>query len=336
MSHHRRILAAFLGALVCLTVALPAQQNTFTRAEPAATTVVIAGGEIAGTDAIFPSQAAGTVPSTPSTGQMKTFSRSVAGRAMLASVGPTGLNTSYQPFLGRNAIAFWQAPGNANTVPTAVGAAAVTATGTATAANIATTNAHTYIRRLDYLVTVAATTAVAGWRSAASMWSVGGTTAGFGGFHYVTRFGPATGVATTTHRLFVGMSANTSAPTDVEPSTLVSMVGLCYDAADTNIAVCHNDGSGSATKVDLGASFPVPSADRTKVFELVLFSKPGTTQEVQYEVTDLGTGSVATGTLSTNLPTTSTFLSPRGWMSVGGTSSVIGIAFISQYLESDY
>lgn len=279
--------------------------------------------------------AASSTPAAPPSGQVTVFGRSVAGRAMVASVGPSGLSTSYQPFLGRNAVAFWQAPGNATTVPTAVGAAALTATGTATAANVATTNIHTQIRRIEYLVTVAATTAVAGWRSAANMWSVGGTATGVGGFHLVTRFGPATGVTTTTHRLFVGMQSNTSAPTDVEPSTLVNMAGLAYDAADTNMQIMHNDGTGTATKIDLGASFPVPSADRTKAYELALFSKPGTTQEIVYEVTDLGTGAVATGTISTNLPTTSTYLSPRGWMSVGGTSSVIGIAFISQYLESD-
>ena len=274
------------------------------------------------------------VPAAPAADGLKLFGRKRGGRMMTAQIGPSGVDTSLQPHIATNAISKWQAAGNSTTI-TADGDAALTVTGTATAANVATTNRHTYMRRLEHLVTVAATTAVAGFRGAAAKWGVGGAAAGDGGFHFVCRFGPATGVATTTHRLWVGMSNNTAAPTDVEPSTIANSVGVGYDAADTNMQIMHR-GAGAVTKIDLGASFPVPTADRTKVYELVMFSKPGTTQEVTYEVTDLATGAVATGTISTNLPTTGTLLAPRGWMSVGGTSSVIGIALMTLYVESDY
>jgi len=107
-----------------------------------------------------------------------------------------------------------------------------------------------------------------------------------------------------------------------------------YDAADTNLQIMSNDGTSTATKVDLGASFPVPTTDRSKVYELALFAAPnGST--VQYEVTDLGTGAKATGTISTDLPSSTTFLTPRGYCSVGGTSSVIGITLFSLYVETD-
>jgi hypothetical protein len=239
-----------------------------------------------------------------------------------------------QPHIATNAISKWVAAGNSTTI-VADGAAALTITGTATAANIATTNRHTYMKRIEALVTVAATTAVAGWRGAAAQFGVGGAAAGDGGFHFVCRFGPATGVATTTNRCFVGMANTTAAPTDVQPSTITNIVGLGWDAADTNIQIMHR-GAGAVTKIDLGASFPVPTADRTKAYELVMFSKPGTTQEVGYEVTDLATGAAASGLITTNLPTTTTLLAPRLWMSVGGTSSVIGIALMGLYIETDY
>jgi hypothetical protein len=151
----------------------------------------------------------------------------------------------------------------------------------------------------------------------------------------VCRWGAATGVATATNRAFVGMANTTAAPTDVEPSSITNMCGMGWDAADTNIQFMHR-GTGAVTKIDLGASFPVPTTDRTKSYEVAIFSPPGTTQSLQYEVSDLGTGAKATGTITTNLPTTSTLLAPRGWMSVGGTSSVIGIAIMGLYLESDY
>ena len=132
-----------------------------------------------------------------------------------------------------------------------------------------------------------------------------------------------------------GFDAAVTAPTDVQPSTILNIIGMGWDAADANIQIMHNDGTGSATKVDLGASFPVPTVDRAKVYELALFCAPNAAT-VSWEVTDLGTGAVASGTIATDLPANTTLLAPRGWMSVGGTSSVIGIALMSLYIETDY
>jgi Phage portal protein len=134
---------------------------------------------------------------------------------------------------------------------------------------------------------------------------------------------------------YYGMASSTAAPTDVEPSTITNSVGMGWDAADTSIQIMHR-GAGAVTKIDLGASFPVPTADRAKAYELALYAPPGTPQYVGYEVTDLATGAVASGTITTNLPTTATLLAPRGWMSVGGASSVIGIALMGLYIETDY
>ena len=63
---------------------------------------------------------------------------------------------------------------------------AQTATGTATAVTQLTTNEYTYNPRLEYLVTVAATTAVAGWRSGSATFNMG-TTSTNGGFSYLVR-----------------------------------------------------------------------------------------------------------------------------------------------------
>lgn len=275
-----------------------------------------------------------TTPSIPLSGTVKIFGRTMGGRSMLAFVGPSGVDSAIQPTLARNDVMWWKPAGNSTTI-TATGAAALTATGTPTLANVAVTNIHTRMRRLDYLVTPASATAVAGFRSGVAQLTVGSTITNLGGFHYVCRFGPATGVATTTNRCFVGLANSTAAPTDVEPSSITNIVGCGWNAADTNIRIMHR-GAAAVTNIDLGVDFPVPTADRTKVYELAMFSKPGTTQEVKWEFTDLGTGIKATGTISTNLPTTSTFLAPRGWMSAGGTSSLIGIALFNLYIETDY
>lgn len=273
-------------------------------------------------------------PSPPAAGSYDLFARSVGGRVMPAFVGPSALDSVLQPHISRNKIAHISAAGN-STVITNVGTQALTATGTPTAANVATTNIYTRMRVLEYLVTAAATTAVAGFFQPSAQYTLGGATA-FGGFQLVARFGPSTGVTTATRRMFVGMSNSVAAPTDVNPSTLLNMFGVGYDAADTNMQFMHNDGAGTATKIDLGASFPRPSADRTKMYELALFSAPASGATLNYTVTDLGTGAIASGTITTDLPGQNVLLAFRGYSSVGGTSSVTGIALSSVYLETDY
>ncbi|MGL5715545.1 MAG: hypothetical protein ACRCX2_21170, partial [Paraclostridium sp.] len=202
-------------------------------------------------------------------------------------------------------------------------AATLAATGTLTAATVAMTNEYTKRNGSEYLITTATTTAVAGFReSANSFWL--GNKAGDGGFSFSCTFGQATGVATTTHRLFVGMSTSTAAPTDVNPSNLTNMFGVAYDNTDANMQIMRNDGTGVATKIDLGSNFLVPTTDRTNMYRLDLYAAPNSTT-VYYKVTNLVTGNTTTGNFSTDIPAVNTLMSARGWMSVGGTLSVIGL-----------
>jgi hypothetical protein len=272
-------------------------------------------------------------PAVPAASGLKLFGRSVAGRTLPAFMGPSGLDSALQATFARNRMGVFMAAGNGGT-DSLIGMA-FGSTGTATTANVATTNLHLLIRRREYLVTTASTSAVVGFRGAALQFLLGGPAAGQGGFFMVSRWGPATGVATATTRAFFGMRNSTAAPTDVNPSTLTNICGMGWDAGDANVQFLHNDGSGTATKINLGASFPRPNTDRTAVYEIALFAPPGTTQSLGYEVTDLVSGAVATGTLTTDLPSTTTLLTPWSMMSVGGTSSVIGMMVSSSYIETD-
>ena len=292
------------------------------------TTNIVTAGALNVTDLTM----AAETPSTPSSNTQKLFTYNVGGRMLPGYIDPAGLDNALQPLFARNGIKKWLPSGNGTAI-VADGAAALTATGTATAASVATTNRHTMIRGLEYLVTAAATTAVAGFREGANQ-QFFGNSAGNGGFFLVCRFGPATGVATTTNRCFVGMTTATGAPTDVEPSSLTNMFGVGWDAADANIQFFNNDGSGTATKTSLGIA--VPTADRTSVYELAMFCAPNSTT-VYYTFKDLAEGgSSVSGNVSSDIPAVNTLFSARGWMSVGGTSSVIGIALKSMYIETDY
>lgn len=272
-------------------------------------------------------------PAAPAATGVALFGKAVAGRNLPAYRGNTGLDSILQSSLMRNKLSRWAPVGNGVSFGLD-GVVALTATGTATASNVAATNRYTWQKRVEYLVTTAATTAVAGWRYSAVQWGRGAN-AGDGGFFMVCRFGIATGTSVSTRRCFVGLRDTVAAPTDVNPSTLVNCIGVGYDAADAQLQVMHNDASGACTKIALGASFPRPSTDRTSCYELALYCAPaGTT--VGYEVTDLITGAVANGTLSTDLPATTTLLAPLGYSSVGGTSGVTGITLMSLGIETDY
>jgi hypothetical protein len=160
-------------------------------------------------------------------------------------------------------------------------------------------------------------------------------TGSLGGFHVVMRFGGATGMSTSTHRFWAGLSDYAGNPSDAEPSSRSNLIGVGYDSADANWKFMHKTGTGAVTKVDLGASFPRQNADRSKMYELALFCPPGGSW-VRYEFTELGTSNVTTGEISTNLPATSSLVRPSIVASVGGTSSVIGISVASIYIETDY
>ncbi len=268
----------------------------------------------------------------PAAGGARLVGRSDAGRTVPAFLSQDGVLRDVQSALTRSSPVIWKAQAGATTL-TVLGGAAPTAVSTVTAAAIATTNLVTYTPRLEYLATTAGTTAIAGFRGTSTLVTVGGPNAALGGFHFTGRWGPSTGVATATNRAFFGLAALTSAPTDVEPSTAVSAVFMGWDAADTNIQMMTNDATGTCTKVDLGASFPVPVIDRTALYELAMYSPKGTAQSVAWLVTDLVSGATASGTITVDLPVATTLLAPRAWISVGGTSSVIGLGLNSLVLD---
>ncbi len=263
-------------------------------------------------------------PAVPASGGVKVFAQDFAGTPWPTFRHPLGQeNHMLQPMLQNGNYKLF-IPGGGTTV-TSLGVVS-TGTGTATASNVTNGTRRQRMKRIDYRVTTASTTAVAGWYDNSSQLTVGGGNSWEGGFWGVMNGGPATGVATATHRFFMGLR-DVGAPADTDPGTFLRCVGIGYArGTDTNLQFLHNDGAGAATKIDLGASFAVPTTDQSVIWRLRMYSPPGPTQSVTYEVTNIDTGAQATGTVTTNLPSTTDFITPRIQASVGGTSSVIGAA----------
>ena len=147
-----------------------------------------------------------------------------------------------------------------------------------------------------------------------------GNAAGLGGFRVEFDWGVVT--TQTTMRIVCGLGAAALTCTG-DPSALTNFVAMACDAGDTNMQIMHNDGSGAATKVDLGSSFPKTA----NVVYRVALEAAANGSTVDYTVTRLDSAATATGTLSTNLPSSTTFLQPTVGFGNGSTAAAAAGCF---------
>jgi hypothetical protein len=286
--------------------------------------------------ALFTDQANGDDPSPPGSGGLAVYAKSIAGRMMLKQVGPSGLSTAYQPFYGRNKVGYWNPPGNSTTLPEVFGNTAPTTVGTPTIAYVATTNLFTRMRRISFISSATAAT-LASFRVAVAQVTLGDGY-GNGGFYKIIRFGCSDPATVAGARQFCGISATTSAPTNVEPSTLLNCVGVGHGAADTSLSIYYG-GSLAQPPIALGPNFPANTLS-TDAYELALFAPPNKTC-VYYEVTRLNTGDVATGVIVDDgaaivLPPFYTLLTYSwNFRTNNATALSVGLDVMSDYIETD-
>jgi hypothetical protein len=278
-----------------------------------------------------------TTPATPAATRVSLYQESKANRPKLARIDEYGLKEFVQDSLERSSFALWKPPGNSTTVPGVFGMPAVSATGTATARNVATTNFYTRLKRLGY-VSAAVAGSLAGARNAVAQNTIGAEgSPPVGGFYVSIVFGCSDAATVAGARQFVGVSSSTGAPTDVEPSTLTNSVGVGHGAADTNLKLFYG-GSAAQTPIDLGANFPANTLS-VDAYELTIWCPP-TRQQVNWRVVRLNTGNVASGTLAgtvgTAFPATTTLLTfLRAWRSNNATALAVGLDLMSVYFAGN-
>jgi hypothetical protein len=270
-----------------------------------------------------------SAPATPAGDTITLLSRDVASREMLSVVPPEGNEYQLQAWWARHFTGKFQPTGSGTAV--ALFGAANSATGTATARSPAATNLFTSLIRIGYVSASTAGSSAGTRQGLANFWR--GNAAGRGGFTYVARFGISDASFVSGSRTLVALSATTGAFSNADPSTFLNFIGVGNDAGQTTLRIMSNDGSGTATATDLGANFPCNTVS-TDVYELVLYAPPNGSR-VDYQVTRLNTGDVATGSITTDLPSSTTFLSPQIWRNNGATASAVGIDVMSWTIETD-
>ena len=190
---------------------------------------------------------------------------------------------------------------NNSTTEVTSGGITIATTGSTIARAVASTNyASKQVRKGFYGSTVSAGR-YTGTRGSALLWFLGG------GFKYVCDVYISDSAFGSGCRQFYGMIGQTSDLTysdSILVETMLNVIGIGSDALDTNLQVFHNDGSGTCTKINLGANFPAnrtAGSALTTVYSIEIYSE-NNASEVKYCVRNKETGDVVMGTITTNLP----------------------------------
>jgi hypothetical protein len=192
-------------------------------------------------------------------------------------------------------------PNSASNTVMGINASLLTATGTGGFTSVAATNAYTRQPKFKY-------TSAAG---AGSLAGVVGNTAvacGDGGWFFSFRGGIGDAAAVANGILVIGMRAATAAAPNTDPSSHVNVVYFANDPGEANMSIMHNDGAGTATKIGLGANFPANTRS-TDWYEVRFRCLTGS-GNVDYYVLNVTSGNTTSGTISTDLPSGSTYLDP--------------------------
>lgn len=209
-------------------------------------------------------------------------------------------------------------PANSTTAGTATGIV-ITSTATISHPTQALTNLMTAIRRIRWSTSASAGNASGFFEAVAT--KAQGNGAGLGGYSIAFRFGASTNV--TGHQVFLGLGAAAALAGD--PSALVTMIGMGYDAADAstgNWQLMRNDASGTATRVDLGSG----AARNTTDLFLLTITAASNGSSIAVTVVNESTGTtVLNTTYNTDIPATNAFLSARVQVRNGALSSVCSI-----------
>lgn len=273
-----------------------------------------------------------TDPSAPADG-LVLYSKNVAGRQMPKVIGPSGIDTILQVGLHGNSVAMF-GPANATTAPQQWGIVLTTAATISHQQTIASANPWQATRRTRFQTSTTAGT-TSGARTAYTQW-FRGNAAGFGGFFFRTQFGQ--NINLNGGQKFVGLCASTGAlaATAGAVAALINMCGVGYDTTDAdtgNWQFYRNDGSGTATKVDLGSN---AVRNTTHGFDLIMFMKPNNA-ELFVRIVNLHTGVVVLDTsYTTDLPAVNTGMAFKCEVNNGAVAAANNIEIAKLYIETDY
>lgn len=146
------------------------------------------------------------------------------------------------------------------------------------------------------------------------------------GFFFSMKFGNEDVAPVADARLFAGLTGLGTIG-NVNPSTLLRMIGVGANSGDTNLQFMHNDSVGTAVKVDLGSNFPANSI-ATDLYCFQMYNVPGV-HSVWYRLINISTKVETAWTeVTTELPGTNFPLIPHCWRNNGTTALAVRLSLV--------
>jgi hypothetical protein len=268
-----------------------------------------------------------TAPTPPPADKIAVYARNRAGAPWVDVMRPSGRDFPLQPHFGVNRIANWS-PSVSTTITTE--GLPITSVGTVATPTLAATNLAASMRR--WRVTSGATIdAVAEQRSAGwACWR--GNAAGIGGWTVVTRISLTTLQATGMG--FFGLYGSTTAlATNLTLAAVINAIGIGFQrGTHANWQVVNNDSTGAPSLTDMGASFAIATGG---VLTLFIAAAPNAASVWVRAVNEV-TGAVFEREVTSDLPASTQFLSPRLYLNTGATAAAVAYDCAGLYLETDY
>jgi len=143
------------------------------------------------------------------------------------------------------------------------------------------------------------------------------------GFKASFKFGASTGATNTNVRYSIGVFVANFIVTNVDPTTFINCAAFARIDGSTNWQFIHNDATGTATSIDLGALFPANTVS-TDMYYATIETVSG---NIKYTLKRLNTGDTVTGTVSTNLIAASTLLTMSAGCSNNANSAICALDF---------
>ena len=270
-----------------------------------------------------------TDPAAP-TGGLALYAANFAGRLLPKIIGPTGIDTALQAGLHGNSVILIS-PTSGTAAPSIIGGTLSTAATMSLQFTAGSTNRWSSTQRKRFQTSTTAGNA-SGMRLAYAHVHRGNA-AGFGGFFFRAQLGCQ--INLTGGQKFVGLAASTGALAG-EPSALLNMCGMGYDAVDSsagNWQFMRNDGAGAAVKVDLGAD---AARGTTQGWDLIMFMRPNS-DELFVRIVNLNTNALVLDTsYTTDVPAANAGMNFKAEVRNGAVAAADNLEVSKVYIETDY
>lgn len=277
--------------------------------------------------------AATTDPSPPASGLLL-YAKSMAGRLLPKILGPIGIDTALQVGLHGNAVMVIS-PANGTAAPNVWGGSLTSAATMSSQITIASANPWQATWRKRFQTSTSAGN-VSGMRTPYAQYFRG--SAGYGGFFFRAQFGH--NINLNGGQKFIGLCASLTAIGTAanSVSALLNMCGVGYDSSDASSGNWYflcNDGSGTATKVDLGSG--AARANTTHGYDLVMVAPQNGATTLYVFIRNLHDGTVILDTsYTTDLPTLNVGMAFKCEVTNAAVAAADNIECAKVYIETDY